>query len=283
MIDPRVHRIGHRQFLAVNAEMTDKAESAREARLRHEFIKVVPSAGRLAASELVTVRVHTQRGAELHFSLVERPCSVPLPLGGTRDEHLTNGDLFQRDVNRVTSECNTLEHRLTLASSPLLNAAQVRGEVPIDGVDVTLRRLFRRRVAKVILPSESGDREIRLPPQPRHMPEAQVVEITAVIADLPPNHAMLESAYVVADAQGNMWDPHEGALSLPARLKAKRKAGQPAEALMTMVSSMDTFARAHLRVKLSFAWSTGIVSVVEILSVSRPEPRTRRLRKRPTP
>ncbi len=178
---------------------------------------------------------------------------------------------------------DTLEHRLTLASSPLLNAAQIRGEEPIDVVDVTLRRLFRRRAAKVILPSELGDREIKLPPQPRHMPDAQIVEITAVIAELHPKHAVLESAYVVADAQGSLWDPHEGVLALPARLKAKRKAGQPAEALLTMVSSMDTFARARLRVKLSFAWATGRESVVEILSVSPPEPRARRPRKLPAP
>jgi hypothetical protein len=281
--DPRVHRIGYRQFVAVKAKMTEKAESAREARLRHEFIKVVPSAGRLAASELVTIRVHTQRGVELDFSLLEQPGSVPLPLEGISDAHPTHGDLFQRDVDLVTSECNTLEHRLTLASSPLLSAAQIRGDEPIDGVDVTLRRLFRRRASKVILPSESGDREIKLPPQPRHMPEAQIVEITAVIADLPPNHATLDGAYLVADAQGSLWDPHEGVLALPARLKAKRKAGQPAEALLTMVSCMDTFARARLRVKLSFAWATGRVSVVEILSVSPQEPRARRPRKRPAP
>ncbi len=283
MSDPRVHRIGHRQFVAVKSEMTDKAESAREAEMRQQFIKVVPSAGRLEASELITIRVHTPKGVELHFSLFERPGNMPLPLDRPGDAILASVDLFQRDIDRVTIECQNIEHRLTLASSPLLNAAQVRGDEPVDGVDVTLRRLFRRRAAKLILPSMSGDREIQLPRQPRHMPDALIVEITAFIADLSPEHAMLKSAYVVADAQGSLWDPHEGVLKLPLRLNAKREATLRAEELLTMVSCMDTRARVRLKAKISFAWATGNVSVVEILSVLSPEPRAGRPRKRPAP
>ncbi len=279
MGNPRVHRIGHRQFVALKAKMTDKAESAREARLRQQFIDIVPSAGRLEASELMTHREHTQHGAELHYSLVERSGTVPLPLYGLNSSNPAGADLFQRDVDRVMLECNNIEHRLTLASSPLLTAAQVRGDEPSDGVDLALRRLFRRRVGKVILPSASGDREIKLPPQPRHMPTAEVVEITAATADLHPKHAMLESAYVIADAQGTLWDPHEGVLKLPARLKAKRRVTLPSEQLLTMVACMDKHERVRLKVKISFAWATGGVSAVEILSVSSPEQRTRHPRK----
>lgn len=270
MDDPSIFRIGYRKFVPVNAKLTEKQESAREARLRQEFIKTVPSAGHLMASEMLTHREHTPQGTELHFSLAKRPSTAPLPLDRSGDARPDDINLFQRDIDRVTLECKNIQHRLTLASSPLLSAAQVRGEQPTDGVDVALRRLFARRGTKVILPSETGDREIKLPPQPRHLPEAQIVEIIAAIRELHPKHAILESAYAVADAQGNLWDPHEGVLRLPARLKAMRKAALPAEALLRMVSCMDLFARARLKVKLSFAWATGEVSVVEILSVSPP-------------
>lgn len=283
MTEPRIHRIGHRRLVAVNVEMTEEAESVRQAQLRHEFIKAVPSAGRLEGSELMTIRKHTHQGADLHFSLVERPGSATLPLDGLNRPDPTGADLFQRDVERVIVECKNIAHRLTLASSPLLSAAQVRGEEPVQGVDVTLRRLFGRRARKVSLPSPSGDREIELPPQPRHMPEAEVVVISAVVADLPPKHAVLESAYAVANAQGTLWDAHERVLKLPASLKAKRKGALPADDLLTMVSCMDAHRRVRMKVKISFAWATGSVSVVEILSVLPPETPASRPRGRRAP
>jgi len=46
------------------------------------------------------------------------------------------------------------------------------------------------------------------------------------------------------------------------------------------LSCTDAFARARLKVKISFERATGSVSVVEILAVSPPEPRSGRSPKR---
>lgn len=267
----RVHRIGHRQFLSASAKTTEKVESAREARLRQQFIEAVPSAGRLQSSELMTHREHTTAGTELHFSLVERPAFTPLPLAGINDGYPVDGDLFQQDIDRVTLECQKIEHRLTLASSPSLSAEQVRGEQPVAGIDVNLRRLFRRRGSKIILPSMEGNREVNVPPRPRHLPVATLVEISATITELRPGYAVLTNAYEYC-AQANLWSSHVSLLGLPAQLLAKRKSTLTPEESLRMVACLDGGTRARLQIRLNFRWDTGSVAIAEICSVREATP-----------
>jgi hypothetical protein len=266
----RVHRIGHRMLYGVRATSTETSEAAREAKLRHEFVQAVPSAGRLVGSELVLHREHTAEGVELHFSLVERVTTPLLFMGHHAVPSRAAGeaavDPFELDVQCIVRDLGSLRSRLALAASPLVTAEQLRDPDPSEVDAQALRRLFRRRARQFVVPSAEGDRTIELPARPRHLPVAQVVEISASVTALTPGRVHLQHAAAVADFEGVRWDHHLRPRELPQQIVAVRPAGMSANDVQKLVACLDSRSRVQLRVKLSFDWADGTVSAVEAVT-----------------
>jgi len=259
------HRlIGIRTFAALDSRGTDEQERQREAALRQEFVLLVPSAGRLKASELLLQRHHTTTGCTLEYFLVEVKQHKfdffgtgelpPCDLKAERD--------YASDVEAVASECGNVKTRLALAISPGLTHRELNENTEAM-IDVrTLRSLHRRRERLITFPTPVGNLDVKLPATPRLLPAGVRCTISARVGNLAPGQALLEELSVRPDQDG---EPH--AFTLPESMWATRADKLSDEANLRLLGAMDGGSSLAIAAAVKFDWETGRPVEIEVLSV----------------
>jgi len=260
------HFIGYRMFAALDSRGTGEQEQQRESALRLEFIVLVPTAGRLKASELVLQRHHTDQGCKLEYYLVLSPqtgfdfdgTGEPPPAGA---RELAD---FRIEVAGVTTECKNVKTRLVLAHSPGLGHRELAQDSPAMVDTRALRTLFRRRARQVVMPTPEGGLVLDLPPVPTNLPTGIECSITARTTKLTPDH--------MAHLRDLAWkqlndEPNCAPVTLPETAVAKRK-GLSDEDTMRLLAGMDARTSMRLGVSIEFDWATGMAKDFALLSVA---------------
>ena len=148
----RTHYIGFLPFAGLNSRATQAQEEAKEAKLREEFLKLVPATRRMVATELILQRLHAPAGCMLEYYLVERP-QRPLDFtGGTRGSSTAGAQVgsFDDDVRTVFAECQSVKTRLTLAASPGWDPRTLCAESQAAVDARGLRSLHRRKASSIV-------------------------------------------------------------------------------------------------------------------------------------
>lgn len=262
------HLIGYRILAPTGARGTEEQESRKQRLLQSEFVRAVPSAGRLRASDLVLLRHHTAEGCRLEYYLRQR-VQFDLYLGEQSD--LLPADIrsdvdFTTDVAAVQLELESIDIRLALATSPAMTFKELN-ENSQDAEDIrTLRSLYGRKSREICLPTSRGERVVVLPAMPGHLPTSLKVTIHARIVDL---HADYGASLVDVDCTTGLQilDQDSSSLVLPENMKANRNVDLASEDTLAMVKALDSREPLALTVEIFFDWVTGAPTSLEITSV----------------
>lgn len=258
----RTHSIGHRSFASTGTESTTKDEERREAALRQQFLCLVPAAGKLGTSMLVTRRQYRDEGCQLEFLLVEVPEQVPLSFPESDAALASNRckDGFAQDVQAVMQQCTDVDTRLTLASGPDWTEEKLRAAGQ-EATDVRkLRSLYRTGKRPIEIPTPDGGRVIMLESAPLLFPTGRLCSIEAAVARLTRNAAILSAIRVLS--WNGVTDSPSG---LPSRMHVRRQSEPGPEVAQHFLHAMDSGDTVRLNASVAFSWVTGKPAVLEVV------------------